>query len=202
MKVARPAEVNDPFELLALNCMARELRSELKRFKNAQHHQIGLLCFSEAWKNPVLWSHYADGHKGICLGFDLKATLGLRGLQRVKYEQEKLQVKLRDRQDQGPIPRDVKELLLLTKFKHWDYEQELRAIIDLTKTTHEGDLYFYPFGDEIRLREVVLGPLCPASSLMSIRALARESAPDVLVSRARLGFKYFEVKPDGRYRPK
>jgi len=31
---------------------------------------MGLLSFSESWKSPVLWSDYAAGHKGICLGFE------------------------------------------------------------------------------------------------------------------------------------
>jgi len=32
--------------------------------------KLGLLCFSRNWHNPVLWSHYADKHRGICPGFD------------------------------------------------------------------------------------------------------------------------------------
>ena len=31
----------------------------------------GLLCFSRHWYSPALWAHYADNHKGMCLGFDI-----------------------------------------------------------------------------------------------------------------------------------
>jgi len=31
----------------------------------------GVMCFSSTWKNPVMWSHYADQHRGICLGFEV-----------------------------------------------------------------------------------------------------------------------------------
>ena len=37
------------------------------------YHRFRVLCFSKA-KDPILmWSHYADSHKGIALGFDLSA---------------------------------------------------------------------------------------------------------------------------------
>lgn len=63
-------EVNDPFELFALNCMKRERRRTLHAFRHSQDGKIGLLSFGQSWKSPVLWSHYAAGHKGICLGPD------------------------------------------------------------------------------------------------------------------------------------
>jgi hypothetical protein len=34
-----------------------------------------MLCFSRDWHNPVQWSHYADKHRGICLGFDVPDSL-------------------------------------------------------------------------------------------------------------------------------
>ena len=72
LKVARFSEVNDPFELMALNSHNREIRRLLRRFKVSQNSKTGLLCFSGNWTNPLLWSHYANKHKGICLGFDLR----------------------------------------------------------------------------------------------------------------------------------
>lgn len=35
------------------------------------HEDCGILCFSKNWNNPVQWAHYADKHKGFCLGFDV-----------------------------------------------------------------------------------------------------------------------------------
>ncbi|NKK82626.1 DUF2971 domain-containing protein [Rhizobium leguminosarum bv. viciae] len=35
---------------------------------------FGLLCMSTTWQEPLLWSHYADKHKGMCLGFDVDDT--------------------------------------------------------------------------------------------------------------------------------
>jgi len=198
IKVTRVSEANDPFELLALNCMRRDLRRSLSGFRTAQADRMGMLCFSDEWKSPVLWSHYADGHKGICLGFDIDPTLGLRGVQQVRYEDKKLQA-LEDSQYAGEIPEDLQELLLVTKFRHWQYEQELRVFVNLSKMQKETSLHFHPFSDALCLREVVLGHLCPNSLLRPIRQLVRAMSPGALVSKARLGFKHFEVKTDARY---
>lgn len=44
-----------------------------KRFGEYQSkilHNRGCSCFSKTNKDNLMWSHYADGHKGICLKFD------------------------------------------------------------------------------------------------------------------------------------
>ena len=90
LKVARFTEVNDPFELFALDCMKKERRLALKQFRELQNRHTGLLSFSKSWKNPVLWSHYAAGGRGIVLGFDIRRSLGTRGVLEVTYEDSKL----------------------------------------------------------------------------------------------------------------
>jgi hypothetical protein len=99
------------------------------------------------------------------------------------------------------LPAELQERLLVTKFQHWSYEEEVRIFVPLSKATREGALHFYPFGEDLRLREVILGHLCPVARLKPIRDLVRALRIDAQVSKARLGFKYFEVKPDGRYPP-
>ena len=141
LKVARFSEVNDPFELFGLNCFGPngpQRRRTLGEFKESQNNKTGLLCFSARWKSPVLWSHYADGHKGICLGFDIDET----NVKTVTYNAEKL--KLNDNQDLRTLPVDVQERLFITKFEHWQYEEELRVVVSLSKTTKEGGVALLP----------------------------------------------------------
>ncbi|NDP48093.1 MAG: DUF2971 domain-containing protein [Sulfuriferula multivorans] len=71
LKIARFGDLNDPFELLAAELEDKDFRKAVKSWKNEFHNTKGLLCFSESWHNPVLWSHYADKHRGVCLGFDI-----------------------------------------------------------------------------------------------------------------------------------
>lgn len=200
LKVARIDDVNDPFELQAMNCMRKDVRKAVANFRAAQTEKIGLLCFSQAWRNPVLWSHYADRHRGICLGFDVEKGLGIRGVEAVKYEIDKL--KLNEHQRFEQMSEDEQQLLFITKFHHWAYEEELRVTVKLSEAVKESGLYFFPFSERLRLRKVVLGPLCPTSLLEPIRKLVRATHAGAVVSKARLGFKYFEVKEDGRYPPR
>lgn len=202
LKVATFADANDPFELLALNLRGRgkrDVRKALKAFKEAQASEIGMLCFSRTWSNPVLWSHYAEGHKGVCLGFDLRED----SIEEVDYAPEPLTARLSDEQDPPFIPDDLQDRLFLTKFHHWAYEDEVRRFVTLSEAQFDQRLrlYFWPFDDDMRLREVVLGPLCPTAELELIRTLVRKANAEAVVSRARLAFGAFKVRPDGRYPP-
>ena len=197
LKVARFAEVNDPFELLVLNSHNREVRRLLRRFKGSQNSTIGLVCFSRNWTNPLLWSHYASKHEGACLGFDLR-----RGseLQEVRYEEKRPRVRLGAGEPARLIGRELKDFLLRTKYIGWAYEQELRRFVDLSKTKQENGMYFLPFDDDVRLREIILGQRSRLS-LEDVRALAKTTNPRAVVFRTRLEFRGYRIVGDGKYPP-
>src|SRR5262245_27709943 len=71
MKVARFSEMNDPIELLAF-MPGPAGQKAFRQYREEANKANGVLCWSADWREPVLWSHYADRHRGICLGFDLK----------------------------------------------------------------------------------------------------------------------------------
>ena len=33
------------------------------------HHGVGILCLSTKFDDILMWSHYADSHRGVCLAF-------------------------------------------------------------------------------------------------------------------------------------
>ena len=63
-----------------------ENRRVMQELKAHYNEEIGLLCFSKNWDNPVQWAHYADKHRGLCLGFDVVDSF----LAEVKYKEERL----------------------------------------------------------------------------------------------------------------
>jgi hypothetical protein len=65
LKVARISELNDPFELLALNFRGNNFKKVVREYKKKLDQEQGLLCFSTDWIDPVLWSHYAEKHMGV-----------------------------------------------------------------------------------------------------------------------------------------
>lgn len=190
LKLARFSDLNDPFELMAVNFREKRTRQIVRSFKNAYDSHTGLLCFSADWKNPVLWSHYGAKHRGVCLGFNLR-----RGsAQPVRYEDERLLAQLGENGDPDAIDQDLQDLLLCTKFRHWQYEEELRVFVPLESATREGSMYFCPFGKDLQLAEVILGPQCNLS-VNTVQELTRSRHPEALVFESRLAFKYFAVVP-------
>ena len=77
LKISIVNELNDPFEFLGVELSNELLRSNIKMLKENFSNKYGVLCFSRNWTNPVQWSHYADRHKGICLGFDIEGDKNL-----------------------------------------------------------------------------------------------------------------------------
>lgn len=72
LKVAIFDDLNDPFELLAADLSDRRVRRRFVKWKTRTSKKIGLLCFSMTWRNPLLWSHYADRHRGVALEFEIE----------------------------------------------------------------------------------------------------------------------------------
>lgn len=73
--------------------------------------------------HPLLWSHYASGHTGVCLHFRCDGNSIFGVAQKVKYTKTRpiLTVGLGDMS-----PREIFELIALTKGEFWSYEEEYR----------------------------------------------------------------------------
>jgi len=155
LKISRLMELNNPFEFLGVNLSDHEFRKALTKTKADMSKTKGILCFSESWRNPVLWSHYADRHKGLCLEFEIPIT----ELGKVEYRDSRL-----------PLPKKIDETfmqrLLYTKFKHWEYEQEYRIYIQLEEEI-EG-IYYSDFSDKLKLKRVIIGEQCNVTRIKGV----------------------------------
>ncbi|UGX93384.1 DUF2971 domain-containing protein [Bradyrhizobium barranii subsp. barranii] len=191
LKVGQIRDLNDPFELLAYQRGAKN--KTFLDYRKEFDEKSGLLCFSEDWTDPVLWSHYAAKHGGMCLGFDIDRRLELR---KVSYRTERLGRAL---PTESPVPMEIDEelagLLLTTKFSSWSYEREWRVILPLQDTVEEERLRFYPIGEHIRLAEVIIGETC-SIPWEQVRAVVKKHHPDASVIKARLAHFSFNVVPE------
>jgi hypothetical protein len=80
-----------------------------------------LLCLSALPDVPLMWSHYANAHRGVCLVFGAKNPV-IGSAWRVEY---------RDHYPTLPETlheKDLVPLSFLQKAKYWGYEHEYRAI--------------------------------------------------------------------------
>lgn len=179
LKISRIMELNDPFEFLGVELSNRNLRRVLKETKTELSKTTGLICFSKNWTNPLLWGHYADKHKGICLGFDIPDL----HLTKVDYVSARI-----------PAPTVIDEPfmkgLLATKFEHWRYEEEYRAFVSLTEEI-EG-FYYADFSETLKLSEVIVGDQSQIARSRIFEALG-DLVAGVEVFKARAAFKSFKV---------
>jgi hypothetical protein len=182
LKISDFSNVNDPFELLGIEMRDKEVRKAVNFEKSKISKKNGLLCFSVDKYNPVQWAHYADNHKGVCLGFDIPENK----LRKVKYVSERL---ARETLDQP----DCSEKLLTTKFSHWSYEQEHRLIIELNRQSLNDDsLQFEGFSKDMVLQEVYIG--CKALLEFSdITSSYYSGNKSVIVKKTRPSFRDFRI---------
>jgi hypothetical protein len=193
LKVSTFEDLNDPFELLSARLPEPSLRTALREFKTDAHGSMGILCFGPSWENPVMWSHYADKHRGMCLGFDIPDEYAIR----VKYIAHRTAVRFLDGvQTRGVDPRYALDLMR-SKYKAWGYENEVRMFVGLDEAVEDSGMYFYPFGPELTLREVILGPRCVVPN-SEVSAALESAAASTRVIKARLAFNSFRVVTDRR----
>jgi len=108
--------------------------------------KVGVCCFSSVNDNLIMWSHYANHHKGLLLKFDV-AELGkhFNQIERVAYTDKICPV------DYDSPPEKLLTTLLTKKSTHWKTEKEIRIVVE-----NKGNYRFPP----IALKEIKFGLRC------------------------------------------
>jgi hypothetical protein len=183
LKIATFTDLNDPFELWAVAQPDPTLRRGLRRWKKEIARNYGVLCFTTDWQNPVMWSHYADKHRGIALGFDISPTI----VKEVRYR--------KTRPAFHTIDERTLHTLLYTKHKDWHYEREVRVFARFNNRDPTSKLFFGDFTPALVLREIITGPLCTTTKHAIQEALRGDN---VVITKGRLAFNTFTVVKDQR----
>jgi hypothetical protein len=190
IKVSFLEDLNDPFEFLALDTSDPVVDTALNATRYTLGQTRGVLCFSRAWSNPVLWSHYGDKHKGIALGFDIPDLIdGEWPLIDVSYVLERLKYSANDLQKWNEL--DMHKLLA-TKFEHWKYEDEVRVYTSIKERDKKSGFCFVPFSDNLTLVEVILGVRCKVAQ-NEIHHILKNYLPGVKIIESKLDERTFSV---------
>lgn len=122
--------------------------------------KIRISCFTKTNDNLLMWAHYANEHKGICLGYKIKKLEDNVFLDKIIYEplkvdwDSKRQVILSEKEEELTIYE-----VFIRKHSRWDYEEEYRLIyLDI-----ENDYY-----NSIELCEVYFGYECSNEDKLKI----------------------------------
>ena len=140
------------------------IESELLR-----RYEKGIVSFAEQDNCPLMWSHYGDQHRGICIGYSVPA-LSERDVHKVEYGGSRVVLASdvfamldEDRDARGRVDGAV----LLRKAANWDYEQEWR-LIGIRGLQ----------GSRLKMEEVIFGMRCKPSAKYAIaKALECRNPP-------------------------
>lgn len=86
----------------------------------------GVRCYSVSPSEPLLWAHYADGHRGVALMYD-SSERPVRGWKNYEY----LPVVYSDSREVDVLKLGFHNAFvraLTTKSTHWSYENEYRLV--------------------------------------------------------------------------
>lgn len=144
---------------------------------------VGLYCLSEVNDEILMWSHYADEHRGYCLIFEASDSTPTFGTaQRVTYSEDLPEIDVFT-----DPPHAVANKALLTKNGGWTYEKEWR-IVD--HDTGPG-IHNYPVS---LLSGVIFGARMPNEDRAKIRGWLRRREHEVQLYEAIQSDRNFKLE--------
>ncbi len=214
-----PFKLNDPFDcridwrraiertLLLPQLPAHQratLRAIHQGFENREpSDNSGICCFSVNMENHLMWSHYADAWRGVCLYYeipqdyfwdrypaptnaDLNATTFFVGGTPVRYQEDAFAGWLAVGDFSEPLPdapvSNAAAKILSSKAPAWAHEKEFRIV-----TNREGALKFEPeflkqvtfgLGASARHREMITRMARRNNSQVAITEVVRSASSD------------------------
>jgi len=145
---------------------------------------VGIYCLSEKNDDLLMWAHYSDSHRGLCLGFDSskEGTLFWEAF-KIVYQEDYPTVNLMA-MDRGEEFRKA----LLTKSVHWTYEQERRII----KMEDEGGAGLYTFSPQLLL-SVIFGALMSSQDKELVMKWIKDFPTKISLYQASLNERKYQL---------
>ncbi len=132
---------NEDQRKLILESFNKENIYKSLKYKSSKER---ISCFSELNNNNLMWSHYGEYHRGLCVGFEFP----------IKYKDEFVlyPVNYLDKLEVVKLEQDTNQVLyywLISKAPEWKYEKEIRAV-NIKKAD-------YTLFDKQMIKEIVFG---------------------------------------------
>jgi len=165
-----------------LGDMANEIADKLEENLRSK---VGLYCLSEICDSLLMWSHYADMHRGLCLGFKAKPGIisNSLGLYPVNYSSHFPTIRLKDFLFGLDLPA---KQVLFTKSSEWSYEKEWRLM-----TTPSNAEIDSPF----KLKTIIFGANMSQVHADTIKAILKDRQ-EIQYKRARPNDSAFSLDFD------
>ncbi len=147
---------NDPFEHIHLR-VGENPHKNLMEFYNAMDN-FSVICLTEKFDDILMWSHYADSHRGFCMHFEMTQ---LRYTVIYQDDYPKIDFDADEAEQLLSFHR-----LLHTKAKNWEYEKEHRII-----NVKPAGVQPYPG----RLANIFFGLRTSEADIESVKAILKDT---------------------------
>jgi len=218
-----PLALNDPFDCridwgasleraLASSRMTDDRRNQLSTLRETfldadPASEAGVCCFTRKAADPLMWSHYADSHCGVCLVYEIPHDYFMSryspkadkdfffvGSAPVLYRSNAFYDWLiagdLDSPHAGSIAGNAMTILFTAKAPEWKHEEEYRII-----TRRPGRMTFEPGF----LKQIVFGLSTPEQHRKLVTQVARRANKEVVLAEVRrsaendFGMRFAEI---------
>ncbi|WP_293298601.1 DUF2971 domain-containing protein [Pedobacter sp. UBA4863] len=150
------------------NINSQDCRTQILELFWKSSNNLGISCFTKSCDNILMWSHYADQNRGICLQFEFDNDMA-QHLYPVKYVSKR------------PAYNFIKDPLKVftfyaTKYRIWQYENEHRLIIPNKRMIALKKHY---------LKSIIFGSAVSAYHKRKIKKLISSTNPEVIFFQAK-----------------
>jgi len=156
----------------------------------AEHSRLAITCFSEIPDNLLMWSHYADSHMGVCIGFDIKKLY----FDIIMHQPAIIKVKYRDnllKTEYFKSPMEAISNCFRIKAKCWNYEKEIRILLT-NLTLDSSKITYIPIKKET-INCIYLGSTINAENEEKVKSLCSSELPNVKIYKMELDNKFYKL---------
>lgn len=165
--------LNDPMEGLYTYSIFDISRETVNRIKNSKRKNR-ILSLSKNCNNSLMWSHYADGHRGVVIGVEIVDD-------NVREEPIIYTEKVYQLDNADIMPQDVAVEILKHKLDFWSYEEEVRILKVNEKFV------------DVEVKEVILGRVMAPDDERFVTDLIQKINPKIKITKARDDYDRFSI---------
>lgn len=160
------ADVGEPGNYMTM--ISEAVKSQLDLIMKSR----GVLSLASQWNSPLMWSHYADEHKGVCIEYDISLAVcekplkidyaGGRGISMstlIDWVFNKSET----------AKKEIEHKYFYTKASQWEYEEEWRYLAEYQGSSQ------IPFP----ISSIYFGMRCDISVISTISKLMNGSASKI-----------------------
>lgn len=161
-------------------------KHQIKKLANEAYTEIlsdfRICCFSQVCDNILMWSHYSNMHKGVCVKFDRNKDELFNSATLISYEDKVPEYNFVHGKDE-----DIHRVIY-AKSIDWEYEKEIR-IIKHTKQGITNKVFF----EKRALSEVILGCRFPEHKKLALQAVIKKYKYHATLSQMNTSEKEYKL---------